>query len=202
MKSRCVLVIPDAGPLNSLWTAGRLDLLTTLDMPIIVLDEVYAEVTSDPEHYAKDREVKAFLDSLVGLGLMIEKTFVGQQAKLARERGEFKSGRGLGDAAIAEFMSDGVQKYVSDNAPVLLLFEDADFRNIRFVRKPDNLHILSTVAMLRAMERLHLVKSADAVIASMTNPDDPAKRPRAFQDLPDGHEDEALVGSTWEPADG
>ena len=200
MKSRCVLVIPDAGPLNSLWTAGRLDLLMALDMPIVVIDEIYAEVTSDPEHYAKDRELKAFLDSLSGHGLTVEETFVGQQAKLAREQGGFRSGRGLGDAAIAEFMSDGIQRYVTDSAPVLLLFEDADFRNVRFVRKPDNLHLLSTVAMLRAMERLGLIASADAIIASMTNPDDTAKRPRAFRDLPDGYEDEALVGSTWAPA--
>ncbi len=36
-----------AGSLSSPWTARRLDLLTALDMPIIVLDEI----TSDPEHY-------------------------------------------------------------------------------------------------------------------------------------------------------
>ena len=45
---RCVLVIPDAGPLNSLWVADRLDLLLRLDMPIVVVDAVYDEVTSNP----------------------------------------------------------------------------------------------------------------------------------------------------------
>ncbi len=38
-------------------------------MPIVVIDEIYAEVTGDPAPYAKDREeVKAFLDSRVGHG--------------------------------------------------------------------------------------------------------------------------------------
>jgi hypothetical protein len=199
VKPRCVLVIPDAGPINSLWTAGRLDLLLALDMPIVVVDEIYAEVTSDPEHYAKDREVKDFLDSLKGHGLTVEATFVGQQARSARGAGRFKSGKGLGDAAIAEFMADGIDKYVTADAPVLVLFEDADFRNVRFVRKPDNLHLLSTVALLRGMERLGIIASADAIIMAMTNPDDPIKRARAFPDLPNGYEDAVSTGSIWSP---
>lgn len=197
MKRRCVLAIPDAGPLNSLWTAGRLDLLMALRMPILLIDEIYAEVTADPARYPKDREVKAFLDGLIGHGLVVVETFVGQQARLAREQGRFAPGRGIGDAAIAEFMADGLRHHVADDAPVLLLFEDADFRNFRFLRKPDNLHLLSTVAMLRGMEQLGLIPSADRIIAAMTHPDDPTKRARAFADLPNGYEDEAVTGSAW-----
>ena len=60
---RCVLVIPDAGRLNSLWVAGRyLDILLRLDMPIVLVDAIYEEVTGDPA-YPKDAEVKAFIDS-------------------------------------------------------------------------------------------------------------------------------------------
>lgn len=44
---RCTLVVPDAGPFNSLWVAGRLDLLIALDMKIVVVDAVYDEVTRD-----------------------------------------------------------------------------------------------------------------------------------------------------------
>lgn len=198
MKTRCVLLIPDSGPLNSLWTAGRLELLTTLDMPIVMVDEIYAEVTGDLS-YPKDREVKAFLDGLKGKGLSVEETFVGNAARAAREAGTFESGRGLGDAAVAEFMANGVQKYTTNGAPVLLLFEDADFRNVRFLRKPDNLHLLSTVAMLRGLERYGIIASADDVIKAMTNPE-PPKRARVFNDLPDGYEEEAFGGSHWEPA--
>lgn len=193
----CVLVVPDAGPVNSLWTAGRLDLLVALNIPIVMVDAVYDELTSDPANDLKDREVKAFLDALRGGRLAVADTFVGQQARVARAAGGFRPGRGIGDAAIAEFMGDRLGHYVMDGSPALLLFEDSDFRYVRFVRKPANLHMLSTVAMLRGMERMGLIASADAVIAAMTNPADPAKRPRKFRDLPDGYEDEAAGGSTW-----
>ena len=148
--------------------------------------------------WPKDREVKAFLDSLKDNRLTIEETFVGKAAKASREQGTFKAGGGIGDAAIAEFMASGVQKYLAGNEPVLLLFEDSDFRNLRFVRKPDNLHMLSTVAMLRGMERVGIIASADDVIEAMTKPE-PPKRARAFKDLPDGYEDEAIGGSVWKP---
>lgn len=197
MKPRCVLLIPDAGPINSLWTAGRLDLLPALDMPIVMIDEIVAEVTGDP-NYPQDREVKAFLDKLQGDRLTIEETFVGSTTKQARLAGTFKSGKSMGEAAIAEFMSDGIEKYVANGDPVLMLFEDSDFRSLRFMRKPDNVHLLSTVAMLRGMERFGMIPSAEQIIAEMTNPE-PPKPARVFRDLPDGYEEEAAEGSTWAP---
>jgi hypothetical protein len=202
IKPRCVLVIPDAGPINSLWTAGRLDLLPALDIPIVMIDAVYDELTNDPGNFSKDREVKAFLDGLRASRLLtMEETFVGRQARLARQQGTFQVGKGIGDAAIAEFMGNGIGNYVGASSPVLLLFEDADFRSVRFIRKPDNLHMLSTVAMLRGLERMGLIDDADTVIAAMTKPADPGKRPRKLSDLPGGYEDEAAGGSTWQRAD-
>ncbi|SFL73686.1 hypothetical protein [Methylobacterium pseudosasicola] len=47
---RCTLIIPDSGPFNSLWVADALTLLLDLDMPIVVVDAVHDEVTSDPVH--------------------------------------------------------------------------------------------------------------------------------------------------------
>ena len=44
---RCTVIIPDAGPFNSLWVADRLDLLLALDMRLVVVDAVYDELTSD-----------------------------------------------------------------------------------------------------------------------------------------------------------
>jgi uncharacterized protein YjiK len=59
---RCTVIIPDAGPFNSLWVADRLDLLLALDMRLVIVDAVYDELTSDLT-YAKDRDVKAFIDT-------------------------------------------------------------------------------------------------------------------------------------------
>jgi hypothetical protein len=39
------------GPVNSLWAAGELALLLKVGMPVVIIDQVYAELTSDPENY-------------------------------------------------------------------------------------------------------------------------------------------------------
>ena len=201
MTARCTLVVPDAGPFNSLWVADRLDLLLELRMPIVVIDAVYDELTADPTAYAKDREVKSFLDAHLGAPVILQATFVGQQAREARARGTFTPGRGIGEAAIVEFLNDGLERLADRNEPVLLLFEDADFRTIHFIRKPDNVHLLSTVAMLRGLEECGVIPSADAIVDAMVNPPDPARRcqARRFADLPRGTDDQAGSGSRWKP---
>jgi hypothetical protein len=202
MKRRCVLVIPDAGPINSLWVARRLDLLLKLEMPVVLIDEVYAETTRDPDHYAKDRDVQSFVEAHRDREILVEKTFVGSSAAVARARGD-KLKSNLGDAAIAEFLNDanegsGINKYLQSDEPVLLLFEDADLRSTKFIKKTDNLHLLSTVAFLRGMEAVGLIESAQEVIQAMTNPSNP-RESRKLNDLPDGTDDEARIGSLWKP---
>lgn len=201
MTSRCTLVIPDAGPLNSLWLADALPLLLSIRMPIVMLDAIYDEACGEPERYAKDRDVKSFVDAHTGREISIASTFVGQQARLARARGEFVPGKGIGDAAVAEFMSDGVEHYITDDATVLLLFEDADFRNIHFINQPDNMHLLSTVAMLRGLEEVGVIPSADSVLQAMLNPADPDRQryARVLKDMPAGTDIPAPQGSSWKP---
>jgi hypothetical protein len=199
VAARCTLVVPDAGPLNSLWVADRLDLLLAIEMPVVVIDAVYDEATSEPLRFKKDRDVRAFIAARLGREITIETTFVGQQARLARARDDFVPGGGVGDAAIAEFVNAGVQRYLGAGEAVVLLFEDTDFRTIHFVRQPDNLHLLSTVAMLRGLEELGVLGSADAVLAAMLTPTDPERRgyARRFGDLPDGSDVSAPGGTTW-----
>ena len=198
MSRRCVVVIPDAGPFNSLWVADRLDLLLTLEMPIVVLDAVYDELTREPERYPKDADVQTFIRQHPAV-FTIEPTDIGQRERERRAAGE-KPKRNTADVAIADFMSDGVEKYAGDGDPVLVLFEDSDLPRVRFFRKPDNLHLLSTVGMLRGLERVGVIASADAVIQAMTKPADPTKRPRVLADLPDGIDDGAAIGSAWTPS--
>jgi hypothetical protein len=114
-------------------------------------------------------------------------------------RGDLVPGSGIGDAAVAEFMSAGVARYLGADEAVVLLFEDADFRNIHFLRRPDTLHLLSTVAMLRGLEEVGVLASADAVLAAMLAPSDPERRgyARRFNDLPRGTDIPASGGSHW-----
>jgi hypothetical protein len=198
MTQRCILVIPDAGPINSLWVADSLHLLLSLDMTIVLVDEVYAELTSDPDHYQKDRDVKTFVDGH-GDVFKIEKTRVGHLAAEARARGEVLTGEGLGEAAIADFFKKGIEKYARGDQPVLLLFEDSDIRTVRFIRKPPNMHLLTTIAMLKGLEERKVIKSADDIIRAMVHPTDPLRKGRKFNDLPNGVDEPAEIGRTWRP---
>jgi hypothetical protein len=194
---RCTLVVPDAGPFNSLWVAERLDLFLALDMKVVVVDAVYDEITRDMT-YAKDREVKSFIDAN-SPPFIIEPTEYGQFVRERRAAGG-QVKKGAGDAAIAEFMASdtGLRKHLGTGDPVLLLYED---RDLRVINRPPNLHLLSTVGMLRGLERVRVIPSADDVIHAMTHPGgNPASaQARKFTDLPDGADEPAAIGSSWEP---
>ena len=196
--SRCTVIIPDAGPFNSLWVADRLDLLLRLDMRLIVIDAVYDELIRDPS-YQKDRDVKAFIDGNRP-PFVIETTEIGRLEREKRASG-LKLRRNAGELAIVDFMSseDGLPKYVAVGDPVAILFEDAD---MRVLKKPQNLHLLSTVGLLRGLEKVGVIPSADEVIYEMTHPSRPDRRPqdaRAFTDLSGGVDEPAATGRTWEP---
>jgi hypothetical protein len=195
---RCTLIIPDAGPFNSLWVADQLSLLLELDMKIVVVDAVYDEMTSDTS-YPKDRAVKDFIDGNQP-PFVVEPTDIGMAEREKRARGE-KPKKNAGELAIMDFMSseNGLRRFLSPGDPVALLFEDSDWH---IYRKPPNLHVLSTVGMLRGLERVGVVKSADDIIGEMLHPSKPDRRPadaRVLTDLPAGTDLPANIGSEWEP---
>lgn len=195
---RCTLVVADAGPFNSLWVAGRLDLLLSLDMRVVVVDAVYDELTSDPA-YLKDREVKAFIDSNKP-PFIVEPTDIGQMEREKRAQG-LKLKRNAGELAMVDFMTsdNGLPTYTAVGDPVVVLFEDA---GVRVINKPPNLHVLSTVGMLHGLERVGVIASARTIVHEMTHPTLPGRKPgdaRMFTDLPDGIDEPASVGSSWVP---
>ena len=196
---RCTLIMSDAGPFNSLWVAGRLDLLLSLDMRIVVVDAVYDELTSDLT-YLKDREVKALIDGNTP-PFVVEPTDIGKMEREKRDKGS-KLKKNGGELAMVDFMTsdDGLPSYTATGDPVAILFEDA---GVRVINKPPNLHVLSTVGMLHGLERVGVIASAEAIIHEMTHPTLPGRRPtdaRMFTDLPDGIDDPAAIGSSWTPS--
>ncbi|WP_132255471.1 hypothetical protein [Methylobacterium segetis] len=196
---RCTLVVPDAGPFNSLWVADELELLLKLDMPIVVVDAVHDEMTSDPANYLKDREVLDFIANHQPPFVRV-RTDIWMMESERRRRGE-KPKRNAGELAIADFLSseDGLKRYVRHGDPVLLLYED---RDVRVINKPPNMHLLSTVGLVKGLERLKMIPSADDVIRRMTHPTAPGRRPtdaRVLTDLPDGTDEPAATGSSWTP---
>src|SRR3546814_697476 len=126
-------------------------------MRLVVVDAVYDELTSDLS-YPKDRAVKAFIDGNQP-PFIIENTEIGEQEREKRRAGK-KLKKNAGELAIVDFMSsdDGLRKYVSVGEPVVILFEDT---GIRVFNKPPNLHLLSTVGLLRGLERVGVIRSEE-----------------------------------------
>jgi hypothetical protein len=169
---RCTVIIPDAGPFVSLWVADQLHLLLELAMPLVVVDAVYDELTSDVS-YPKDRAVKAFIDGNQP-PFTVATTDTGQLEREKRRTGR-KLKDNAGEIAIVDFMSseDGLRKYLRQGDPVAILFEDTD---VRIINKPPHLHLLSTVGMLRGLERVGVIASADAIIHAMTHPSESVRK--------------------------
>lgn len=195
---RCTIVLPDAGPINSLWVADRLGLLLELDMRIVIVDAVYDELTSDLS-YLKDSEVKDFIDNN-SPPFVIEPTDIGGIEREKRLHGK-KLKKNAGELAMVDFISSegGLERYLDANEPVAILFEDA---GLRVFNRPPNLHLISTVGLLRGLEDVGVIASADDVIQEMLHPSKPGRRPedaRRFTDLPDGIDEAASIGSSWKP---
>ena len=194
---RCTIVIPDAGPLISLWVADRLDVLLLLNMPIIVVDAVFDEVTGDTS-YQQDADIKTFIDEHRP-PFVIEETNIGTIARERRSANQMPV-KHSGELAIMQFISEegGVQRHLSRGDPLLILFED---RKLRVLQRPPNMHLLSTIGLLRGMERSGLISSADDIIREMTHPTAEGRGPqyiRGFMDLPEGTDEPAETGSFWQ----
>ena len=88
-----VVVIPDASPVLSLARLGRLDLLTTFNVPIRIVDQVHYEITK-PENDT-DSLVTDYLQRQ-GNCIEIVETTVGLGFKVRRDRGEQPKSSNLG----------------------------------------------------------------------------------------------------------
>jgi hypothetical protein len=162
-------------------------------MRLVVVDAVDDELTSDSS-YPKDRDVKAFIDGNQP-PFVIDNTDIGYETRAKRKAGG-RPKKNAGELAIVDFMTsdDSLSRYLSTGEPVAILFEDA---GVRIFNKPSNLHLLSTVGMLRGLERVGIIDSADKIIHEMTHPSKPDRRPsraRAFTDLPEGIDEPAGSG--------
>jgi hypothetical protein len=157
---RVVLLVPDAGPLISLGRIDRLSLLLLLKLPIYLVDQVVYEVTRDPQ-FADAQRMQALITQHSST-VQVFQTVVGQAAAQRRAGGEAGRQKGQGEAAIAEFLARLDEVLDSPDDPVLLLYEDSDIMKQRFV-VPDNVHLLSTRALLIGLERRGQIPSAAAV---------------------------------------
>jgi len=148
MSNRVEIIMPDAGPLISLAMAGELDTLRKVKRPIRIVDQVLYEVTKS-NAYPGAKEVKAFVDAHPE-SILVTKTNVGRLAAMERARDPNAKQRGLGDAAIAEFMRR-LDEFAASDAPVWLVYEDGDITKIRITHARP-VHLVGTREFLLGLE--------------------------------------------------
>lgn len=157
------VIVPDAGPINTLAAAHLLPLL--LAPPQIRLMLIQSVVN---EVLVQSAELSIFMATHSDRIDVIE-TSVCADNKARRARGE-TLGKGRGDLAIADFLLNYIDD-VTKNAPALLITEDKKLlgrlsRQEAFTSKT---HFITTAAYLRELERYRVIDSFPDVWASIVD---------------------------------
>lgn len=157
------VIIPDAGPINTLAAAHLLPLL--LAPPQIRLTLVQSVVG---EILVQSAELSEFM-AIHGDRIDVIETSVCADNKARRARGEIL-GKGRGDLAIADFLLNYVDE-VTENAPALLITEDKRLlgRLSRQEAFTSNTHFITTAAYLRALENLGVIASFSDIWRSIVD---------------------------------
>lgn len=165
------IIIPDAGPINTLAAAGLLDLLLAPpNTEIMVIKSVLNEIIICAP------EFQQFIEKN-GSRIQIICTSVCEDDAKKIERGE-AIGKGRGDLAIADFILNFIDDTVG-NSPALVIFEDKKLGRLRDLEQfSENTHFITTAAYLRKLELEGVVASFDEIwrqIVEKNSSPDPKK---------------------------
>ena len=157
------VIVPDAGPINTLAAAHLLPLLIApAQIRLTLIQSVVDEIL------VQSAELSKFMATHADRIDVIE-TSVCADNKARRARGEIL-GKGRGDLAIADFLLNYVDD-VTKNAPALLITEDKGLlgRLSRQEAFTSNTHFITTAAYLRALEKRGIIASFPDVWSSIVD---------------------------------
>ena len=156
MTRRVKVVLPDAGPINTLAAAGLLDLLVAPpNVDIIVIWSVLQEII------VRAPELQEFINKYP-TRIKVFSTSVCQDDAAKLERGD-AAGKGRGDLAIADFILNFIDETLG-NSPALVIYEDKKLGRLRDMEQfSENTHFITTAAYLRKLELEGVIDSFDAV---------------------------------------
>ena len=145
MKRTIKIIIPDAGPINTLAHAGLLDLLMIpTQTRLVILESIKNEIIS------QSRELGMFIKKHEDR-IDIIQTSICQEDEQKKLRGE-SLGKGRGDLAIADFLMHFIDDEIG-NSPALVLFEDKQIARLHLIGDvAENAHFITTAAYLRKLE--------------------------------------------------
>ncbi|MCY3757715.1 MAG: hypothetical protein OXG96_08335 [Acidobacteria bacterium] len=135
------------------------DLLAMLNLPLPVFLIVAPALTA---------LIRAFVEAH-GTPIAVGKTWAGEIARRRRLAGRPPK-TNAGDVALADFMTagGGIDRHLRSGDPFLVLVER--LRSFRPFGAPSNLQLLSTTGLLRGLERVAVMPSADEVLRDMLHP--------------------------------
>jgi len=154
------IVIPDAGPINTLAAAGLLDLLLApKNSELMVIQSVLNEIL------VRAPEFQEFLGkNSTRIKIIFTSVCKDDAAKILR--GE-PIGKGRGDLAIADFILNEMDESIG-NVPALVIFEDKKLGRLRDLEQfSENTHFITTAAYLRKLEIEGLIGSFEEVWAQV-----------------------------------
>lgn len=170
MTKHIKIVIPDAGPINTLAAAGLLDLLLApQNSEVMVIQSVMNEIL------VRTPEFQEFFDKNPTRIRKISTSVCKDDAEKIM-RGD-PIGKGRGDLAIADFILNFIDESVG-NAPALVIFEDKKLGRLRELEQlSENIHFITTAAYLRKLEIEGLIDSFEEIwnqIVQKNKSNDPA----------------------------
>lgn len=184
------MVIPDSSPLISLALGHSLDLLLKMNIPIRLVDVVLDETIGHSEKPGV-ADIRRFVEDNSHSVEVVE-TVIGRLIREKIEREPGFRGKNLGEAAIAEFLSN-LDDYIPGNDPVLVLFEDAKAER-KQIYLHGRAHLLTTMSLLDGMEEIGLIPSAQQIVQTIRR----AGRTISFNKL-DRSAPIVSGGSYWKP---
>jgi hypothetical protein len=157
------LIITDASPLITLAVADSLDVLTLLDVQVIIPDMVYFEVTRHLDSPGASKLLE-WIRINQEKKVSIRATEVFEEFKILEKAIPNIRSKHRGEQAAAELLNN----YLSHNGPgAILLFEDSDVKKAAFISQiPPNVLMMSTSEYLDGLERRNLIASADAILSA------------------------------------
>lgn len=160
---QCCMLIMDATPIIFLAKLGKLDLLLEFKIPVFMPREVEFEIVEKQarkerrELNSEEKTIQAFLEKHKKTKrITVVRTIVCKAVEDSRKADPTYASHGDGEVAANSLFLNRDKYGVS--GPALLLYEDAD---VEVVFRRDDVHFLTTYAMLVAMEKIGRLRSAD-----------------------------------------
>ena len=177
------LIIPDASPVLTLARIDRLDLLARFGVPILIVDQVYFEVTK-PEHDPNGK-IKEALQRMHNQVRIIE-TATGTGYQVRRAKDPTVRSRDLGETAVSEYALH-LRKSSGPSFIPLVPYEDPDMEDLPVARLKD-VHMMNTTAWLFGMydggilpEGLELIDKINALRKTPMEPIDVEARTKKLR---------------------